>query len=118
MINLMQRGTHTGTVAAPWRPLGNSGEAMNEYLLATVTCPLSERQKICVKGRQAHIGQKTRVYGSLDIPGGKQRQTKADGREREGQGLEREMQPGRSQNRAEMYLLNSKCSRRPWRKFW
>lgn len=75
VINLMQRGTHAGTVAAPWRPLGSLGEAMSEYLLSTVTCPLSERQKICVKGRQAHIGQKTRVHGSLDTPGGKQRLT-------------------------------------------
>lgn len=45
-------------------------------------------------------------------------QTKADSREHEGQGLEREVQLGRSQNDAEMYLLNSKHSRRPWRKFW
>lgn len=105
-----------GTLAAQWRPLGSLGEAMSEYLLATVTCPLSESQKMCVKSRQAYIGQKTRVYGSLNIPGGKQRQTKADGREHEGQGLE--VQLGRSQSRAEMCLLNSKYSRRPWRKFW
>lgn len=71
VINLMQRGAHAGTVAAPWRPLGSLGEAMSEYLLATVTCPLSESQKMCVKSRQAYTGQKTRVYESLDIPDGK-----------------------------------------------
>lgn len=71
----MQRGAHVGTVAAPWRPLGSLGEAMSEYLLATVTCPLSESQKMCVKSRQAYTGQKTRVYESLDIPDGKLRLT-------------------------------------------